>query len=155
MQNIEKKAPKVKPPLTAPQISRLDAVAAAALGRGPAVAPRTQTELILHRIASGRGRPVPLPQIQQGPGSAFVSDPQARIHELRGVYDIGIDCRWGNQRKQSSYWLELDEAGCPKRKTADAGRKKKPLSLVTAQPVLFEPEPASLFTDFEMGKRTG
>jgi hypothetical protein len=93
---------------------RLNSIIRAAQRRGAEIEPRTQRELILYRIAGGNGKPVPLPEIQQGPGSRFVSDPQARVHELRALGYL-IDCeagRVGDQR-HSSYLLLLNADGTP------------------------------------------
>src|SRR5689334_22453514 len=99
------------------RMTRLDSIIDGAQGRGPHVEPQSQKELILYRIAAGNGKAVSLPAIQQGPGGRFVSDPQARICDLRAAGYL-IECqsfKVGSQR-HSSYLLVLNPDGSPKNK---------------------------------------
>ena len=109
---------------------RLFSVISAAQRRGPHVEPKTQKELILYRIASGNGMPVSLPEIQQGAWGTFVSDPQARIHELRKLFFIDSEWHIVNGQKHSTYLLRLNPDGTPQLKNQDVAPKRATLTQV-------------------------
>lgn len=98
-------------------LARLNSIIRAAQGRGPQIEPQTQRELILFRIARGNGRPVPLPEIQQGEFGGFVSDPQARICELRKLYLIDCETHKVAAARHSTYTLRLNPDGTPSLKS--------------------------------------
>jgi hypothetical protein len=78
--------------------------------------PKSQEEVIMHRLGRGQGGPVELPALQQDEhGRGFISQFTARVHALKNRHGFRIKNRvdYTSNPIKSWYWVEVNENGFP------------------------------------------
>lgn len=114
-------------------------------GQPDEITPMTDALRLLSRLCARRGKPVPLYDLQHNPAPSrgFISDPQARIHDLTAGWGFDIVCsttrNFGNVH--SVRWIVLGADGMPSIDWTAPKRqgqaKPEPIAAQPAQSALF------------------